>query len=162
MLLKVYLFFLRFRNGIHECAIDRNPVGRTGLRGRGLLGRWGPNHAADAIVTRWLVDEMNGKPVLNRDTNRPILQFVGIQRRHGNEWAIPGVGFIGILSLFLDLLFKCLCKGMVDAGEDPDHAAQREFLEETLNSDELSKEELDKATRLVADMFSKGTMVKRY
>ena len=29
-----------------------NPRGRTGLRGRGLLGQWGPNHAADPIVTR--------------------------------------------------------------------------------------------------------------
>jgi hypothetical protein len=27
------------------------PGGRTGLSGRGLLGRWGPNHAADPIVT---------------------------------------------------------------------------------------------------------------
>lgn len=34
-----------------------NPIGRTGLRGRGLLGRWGPNHAADPIVTRWKRDE---------------------------------------------------------------------------------------------------------
>lgn len=30
-----------------------NPEGRTGLRGRGVLGRWGPNHAADPIVSRW-------------------------------------------------------------------------------------------------------------
>jgi hypothetical protein len=29
-----------------------NPRGRTGLRGRGLLGQWGPNHAANPIVTR--------------------------------------------------------------------------------------------------------------
>lgn len=29
-----------------------NPVGRTGLKGRGSLGKWGPNHAADCIVTR--------------------------------------------------------------------------------------------------------------
>lgn len=29
-----------------------NPHGRTGIVGRGLLGRWGPNHAADPIVTR--------------------------------------------------------------------------------------------------------------
>jgi hypothetical protein len=29
-----------------------NPVGRTGLAGRGILGKWGPNHAADPIVTR--------------------------------------------------------------------------------------------------------------
>ena len=27
-------------------------VGRTGIKGRGLLGRWGVNHAADPIVTR--------------------------------------------------------------------------------------------------------------
>lgn len=32
--------------------LPRNPIGRTGLIGRGLLGRWGPNHAADPIVTR--------------------------------------------------------------------------------------------------------------
>jgi hypothetical protein len=32
--------------------LPRNPVGRTGIEGRGLLGKWGPNHAADPIVTR--------------------------------------------------------------------------------------------------------------
>ena len=44
---------------IHNCALLflifnplRNPAGRTGLTGRGLLGKWGPNHAADPIVTR--------------------------------------------------------------------------------------------------------------
>ncbi|GIY75872.1 ADP-ribose pyrophosphatase, mitochondrial, partial [Caerostris extrusa] len=30
-----------------------NPKGRTGLSGRGRLGRWGPNHAGDAIVSRY-------------------------------------------------------------------------------------------------------------
>ena len=40
------------------CVLDaktgryRNPRGKTGLRGRGRLGRWGANHAADCIVTR--------------------------------------------------------------------------------------------------------------
>ena len=32
---------------------DNSPVnmmGRTGIAGRGVLGRWGPNHAADSIV----------------------------------------------------------------------------------------------------------------
>jgi ADP-ribose pyrophosphatase len=29
------------------------PGGRTGIRGRGVLGRYGPNHAADPIVTRF-------------------------------------------------------------------------------------------------------------
>lgn len=30
-----------------------NPTGRTGINLRGVLGRWGPNHAADPIVTRY-------------------------------------------------------------------------------------------------------------
>lgn len=42
---------------IDEQGYPINPIGRTGLRGRGLLGRWGPNHAADPIVTRWKRDE---------------------------------------------------------------------------------------------------------
>ena len=34
------------------CGRYRNPLGKTGIGGRGQLGRWGPNHAADCIVTR--------------------------------------------------------------------------------------------------------------
>lgn len=40
--------------------LPRNPFGRTGIIGRGLLGRWGPNHAVDPIVTRWKREE-NGR-----------------------------------------------------------------------------------------------------
>lgn len=55
-----------------------NPAGRTGIRGRGLLGKWGPNHAADPIVTRY-------------DPARPtVLQMVAIQRDDTGHWAIPG------------------------------------------------------------------------
>jgi ADP-ribose pyrophosphatase len=35
--------------------LPRNPRGRTGMIGRGLLGKWGPNHAADPVVTRFVV-----------------------------------------------------------------------------------------------------------
>ncbi|VDK86813.1 unnamed protein product [Litomosoides sigmodontis] len=52
-----------------------NPAGRTGLQGRGVLGKWGPNHAADPIVSRIHCGQ---------------LQFVGIARRDSGEWAIPG------------------------------------------------------------------------
>lgn len=37
---------------IHD-NLPLNVAGRTGIVGRGLLGRWGVNHAADPIVTRW-------------------------------------------------------------------------------------------------------------
>ncbi|EEB19982.1 conserved hypothetical protein [Pediculus humanus corporis] len=66
-----------------------NPIGRTGIKGRGVLGRWGPNHAADPIITRW---KRNSQGVIECDvkTQKPILQFVAIERRDCHEWAIPG------------------------------------------------------------------------
>jgi ADP-ribose pyrophosphatase len=54
-----------------------NPVGRTGIAGRGLLGKWGPNYAADPIITRF-----------NRHTGK--LEMLAIQRRDNGQWAIPG------------------------------------------------------------------------
>ena len=47
------------------------------MRGRGLLGKWGPNQAADPIVTRY-----------HPDTNK--LQVVAIRRKDTGQWAIPG------------------------------------------------------------------------
>lgn len=65
-----------------------NPTGRTGIRGRGRLGRWGPNHAADPVVTRWKRDE-NGFLIIRDD--KPVLEFVAIRRHDNGQWAIPGV-----------------------------------------------------------------------
>ncbi|ALC44687.1 CG4098 [Drosophila busckii] len=92
--------------------LPQNPIGRTGLRGRGLLGRWGPNHAADPIVTRWKRDE-NGKVVSSSISGKKILQMVVIQRSDNKLWAIPG--------------------GMVDPGENVSVTLKREFTEEALN-----------------------------
>jgi hypothetical protein len=33
--------------------IPLNPIGRTGLRGRGALPRWGPNHYVILVITRY-------------------------------------------------------------------------------------------------------------
>ena len=66
-----------------------NTVGRTGITGRGILGKWGPNHAADLIVTRWKRNIL-GKREISM-SGKPILQFVAIQRTDTKEWAIPGV-----------------------------------------------------------------------
>ena len=30
-----------------------NPIGRTGISGRGYLEKWGPNHTVNPIVTRF-------------------------------------------------------------------------------------------------------------
>ena len=52
-----------------------NPMGRTGMTGRGLLGNWGPNTAADPIVFRVL----DGK-----------LCMLAIKRGDTGHEAIPG------------------------------------------------------------------------
>ena len=123
------------------CLLCRNPGGRTGLKGRGRLGRWGPNHAADPIVTRWMRNEY-GQQIINLDSNKPILEFVGIQRRDSGQWAIPG--------------------GMVDAGEDPEQTAPREFLEEAMNSESLTCDQLQKLKLSLAKIFQTGQTVRIY
>jgi ADP-ribose pyrophosphatase len=54
----------------------RNPIGRTGITGRGLLGKYGPNQAADALVTRF--------------NETGVLQMIAVQRSDSRKWAIPG------------------------------------------------------------------------
>lgn len=49
----------------------KNPVGRTGTCGRGLLGKWGANYAADPIVMY---------------KNKIIM----IKRADTGQWALPG------------------------------------------------------------------------
>ncbi|XP_076636109.1 ADP-ribose pyrophosphatase, mitochondrial [Colletes latitarsis] len=120
---------------INEDGYPLNPVGRTGVIGRGLLGRWGPNHAADPIVTRWKRNA-TGALEIDKTTDKPILQFVAIQRRDSGEWAIPG--------------------GMVDPGETISTTLKREFMEEAMNSlekDDIGKEELESS---IKEFFEKG------
>lgn len=54
-----------------------NPLGRTGLRGRGLLGKWGRNLAGDPLLTR-----------INSKTGR--LQVLVIERHDSGQIALPG------------------------------------------------------------------------
>jgi len=57
--------------------IPLNPIGRTGLKGRGILGKWGANFAVDGIVT-----------TLNITLNQ--LQVLTITRSDTGETALPG------------------------------------------------------------------------
>ena len=91
-----------------------NPIGRTGISGRGVLGKWGPNHAADPVLTKWKIDESTKNRIIDSVSGKPILMFVAILRKNDNEWAIPG--------------------GMVDPGETISMTLKREFTEEALNS----------------------------
>ncbi|XP_074642546.1 ADP-ribose pyrophosphatase, mitochondrial-like [Tubulanus polymorphus] len=132
----------RSHNGPYliENGLPRNPVGRTGMIGRGLLGRWGPNHAADPIVTRWKRD-VNGTVENNATSGRPILQFIAVKRGDTGEWALPG--------------------GMVDPGEMISATLKREFSEEALNSMKLSPAEKTKMEKDINAVFQTGKEVYR-
>lgn len=54
-----------------------NPFGRTGIAGRGLLGKWGPNYAADPVIT--CIDPGDNS-----------VKLLAVQRKDNGQWAIPG------------------------------------------------------------------------
>ncbi|XP_037385636.1 ADP-ribose pyrophosphatase, mitochondrial isoform X2 [Talpa occidentalis] len=116
----------------------KNPVGRTGLAGRGLLGRWGPNHAADPIITRWKRDSCGNK-ITHPISGKNILQFVAIERKDCGEWAIPG--------------------GMVDPGEKMSATLKREFAEEGFNSLQKSCAEKKELEEQLHKLFSQEHLV---
>jgi ADP-ribose pyrophosphatase len=60
-----------------EYGFPLNPIGRTGLRGRGILDKWGPTQAADPVVTRH--NPQSGE-----------LEVLIIKRGDTGEWAFPG------------------------------------------------------------------------
>jgi len=61
----------------------KNPIGRTGLRGRGAFFKWGPNQAADPIVMR-VHPSKRDAPASAR------LQLLAWKRPDTQEWSIPG------------------------------------------------------------------------
>lgn len=126
--------------GIYEVVdgLPRNPSGRTGMWARGLLGRWGPNHAADPLVTRWKHDEQGNRSFTD---GKPVLEFVAIKRKDSGEWAIPG--------------------GMVDPGDTVSNTLKKEFGEEALNSMEMSASESRRLQAKLENLFKHGTEVFR-
>ena len=62
-------------------------MGRTGLRGRGALIRWGPNKSIMAIITRWKKHRDQFAVI---DGQR-ILEALVFRDQHNNDWKFPGV-----------------------------------------------------------------------
>ncbi|MHC1697002.1 MAG: ADP-ribose pyrophosphatase [Geobacteraceae bacterium] len=135
---------------IHDLAgRPLNPEGRTGLSGRGLLGKWGPNYAADPIITR-----------LNRSSG--MLEMLAIQRKDTGQWAIPG-GMVDKgeevsrtlsrelqeetgVTLAMDQ-GRMIYRGYVDDPRNTDHA----WMETTAKHLHLSNEIADRMNLLAGD-----------
>jgi len=114
-----------------------NPTGRQGIKGRGLLGRFGPNHAADPIVTRWKRGP-KGVPARDADGNN-ILEVVLIKRRDNGTWALPG--------------------GMALANDTLSLTLKREFGEEALDTMALADDERQRTQVAIDRFFRNGKVV---
>ncbi|EDQ87245.1 uncharacterized protein MONBRDRAFT_27446 [Monosiga brevicollis MX1] len=102
-----------------------NPYGRTGLSGRGSLGRWGPNWAANCLITRWRRD-VHGN-LVERD-GRCVLEFLAIERQSFGGWALPG--------------------GFRNDAEDRRGALERLLKHEIYQQDKLTQVEVDNLEEL--------------
>ncbi|XP_035685384.1 transient receptor potential cation channel subfamily M member-like 2 [Branchiostoma floridae] len=100
------------RYNITSEGVPQNPMGRTGLRGKGALFRWGPNHSMLAICTRWKrsVDPATGdeqEEYLLVEGKR-VLEFLSYKEPDFEEWAIPGAMTAGLESKY-SVLHRAFC-----------------------------------------------------
>ncbi|XP_075260805.1 uncharacterized protein LOC142352232 isoform X2 [Convolutriloba macropyga] len=111
-----------------------NPAGRTGMIGRGLLGKYGPNHAADPVVS-----------CFSSDTSTKTLELALIQRRDTKQFAFPG----GMVD---------------PGENELSGTAVREFCEEAVEGDNqaaLSPEEKKKRRKEMITRFTQHKVMKQ-
>ncbi|CAF1066034.1 unnamed protein product [Adineta steineri] len=75
-----------------QLLLPLNPMGRTGVRGRGALMRWGPNKSIMAIITRWKKHRGQFAVI---DGQR-ILEALVFKDKLTNDWKLPGGKILGI------------------------------------------------------------------
>ncbi|EAX09428.1 transient receptor potential cation channel subfamily M member 2 isoform 3 [Homo sapiens] len=67
--------------------MGENPMGRTGLRGRGSLSCFGPNHTLYPMVTRW---RRNEDGAICRKSIKKMLEVLVVKLPLSEHWALPG------------------------------------------------------------------------
>ena len=94
---------------LDSSGFPKNPIGRTGVRGRGALMRYGPNKEIMAIVTRWKKNK--GKPIYVE--RRKLLEFIAVRDPTTGLSKIPGERVIGdesrfsvVSRTFIELVFE--------------------------------------------------------
>uniref|UniRef100_A0A670ZX03 Transient receptor potential cation channel subfamily M member 2 n=1 Tax=Pseudonaja textilis TaxID=8673 RepID=A0A670ZX03_PSETE len=69
------------------CFSFRNPMGRTGLRGQGILRFFGPNHALHSVVTRW---RRNVDGSIYRKNLKKMLEVLVVNFPFLDNWVLLG------------------------------------------------------------------------
>ncbi|XP_042093604.1 transient receptor potential cation channel subfamily M member 2 isoform X6 [Ovis aries] len=62
-------------------------MGRTGLRGRGDLSYFGPNHTLQPVITRWR-RSLDG--AICRKNVKKMLEVLVVKRGRSEHWMLPG------------------------------------------------------------------------
>lgn len=62
-------------------------MGRTGLRGRGGLSCFGPNHTLQPVITRW---KRNQDGAICRKSIKKMLEVLAVRPPLSEHWALPG------------------------------------------------------------------------
>ncbi|XP_062832545.1 transient receptor potential cation channel subfamily M member 2 isoform X1 [Anolis carolinensis] len=70
-----------------EDGLPLNPMGRTGMRGQGILRFFGPNHALHPVVTRW---RRNVDGSIYRKNLKKMLEVLVVKFPFSEHWALPG------------------------------------------------------------------------
>ncbi|XP_030642340.1 transient receptor potential cation channel subfamily M member 2-like [Chanos chanos] len=97
----------------------RNPNGRTGMRGKGVLNNLGPNRGVDLILTRW------------RNSDPSALEFLAVWDEPAHQWPSPASDG-SIPEMLLSLLGTELYQKIKAEVEDP---AQRKRVDEVYIDD---------------------------
>lgn len=93
----------------------RNPNGRTGLRGRGKLWRWGPNHSVKVVISRWKRYKSDSFIKVN---DKRVMEVIIIQKRATGELTLPEASSVwnfflqNILSIIWENVHYICLKGL--------------------------------------------------
>ena len=104
--------------------------------GRGKLERWGPNHTAEPIVSRWSRDSDGNQIFID---SKPVLEFVAVFLRDSKKWSIPG--------------------GPIKPGEALIHALKREFGEDALGAMDANDVVKDRIKEMMQEHLALGIAV---
>ncbi|CAH3020103.1 unnamed protein product, partial [Porites evermanni] len=118
----------------------RNPVGRTGITGRGLFGRWGPNHSAYLIITRsW---KMDANKTIVQKKGKKVLEFVALKSRTFGAFKKPVKSGLSEANNFIennlcktairDFTYCLLSQGMIEAGDSVSRTLIKSLRERTI------------------------------
>ncbi|XP_033743894.1 transient receptor potential cation channel subfamily M member 1-like [Pecten maximus] len=122
------------RYSIDKTNLPLNPMGRTGIRGRGKLWRWGPNHSVLVVLSRWKEKyKQGGDESSERDyiviEGKRVLEMIVIQRLDTGEFTLPGGNDYGNMSMY-----SALCKRFQQFVLDQETTAKENMSEQDMIS----------------------------